>query len=102
MTARRKARQVAKCSREWVEHFRANEKPEALPREGPRSRRRRGTPWSPLYVRRGGLDFRSYWRRCWEEFEAAAEMMDPESYALSAHGQGSLSPRRVPDDGPDL
>jgi hypothetical protein len=39
-------------------------------------------------VRRGGLDFRSYWRRCWEEFEAAAEMMDPESYAPSAHGQG--------------
>jgi len=53
-------------------------------------------------VRRGGLDFRSYWRRCWEEFEAAAEMMDPESYALSAHGQGSLSPRRVSNDGPDL
>jgi hypothetical protein len=53
-------------------------------------------------VRRSGLDFRSYWCRCWEEFEAAAEMMDPENYALSAHGQGRLSPRRVPNDGPDL
>ena len=32
----RGAYQVPKSSREWVEHFRANEKPEALPREGPR------------------------------------------------------------------
>lgn len=37
-------------------------------------------------VRRGGLDFRSYRRRCWEEFEAAAEMMDPEGYAPPARG----------------
>lgn len=36
MTARRNARRVPKSSREWVEHFRANEKSEALPREGSR------------------------------------------------------------------
>ena len=36
MTTKPKARQVPKSSREWMEHFRANEKPEALPREGSR------------------------------------------------------------------
>jgi hypothetical protein len=36
MTAKRKARRVPKSSREWGEHFYANERPEALPREGPR------------------------------------------------------------------
>ena len=36
MTAKRKAHRVPKSSREWVEHFYANERPEALPQEGPR------------------------------------------------------------------
>lgn len=30
-------------------------------------------------IRRGGMGFRSYWRRCWKEFGTAAKMMDPES-----------------------
>jgi hypothetical protein len=34
-------------------------------------------------IKRGGLGFRSYWRRCWEEFGTAAGMMDPESYTFS-------------------
>ncbi len=30
-------------------------------------------------IRRGGLDFRDYWRSCWEEFGAALSMMEPGS-----------------------
>ena len=36
-------------------------------------------------IRRGGLGLRSYWRRCWEEFDAASRMMEPGRYGrLSA------------------
>ena len=31
-------------------------------------------------MRRGGLGLRGYWRRCWEEFDAALHMMEPGSY----------------------
>jgi hypothetical protein len=31
-------------------------------------------------IRRGGLGFRSYWQRCWEEFDVASSMMEPGSY----------------------
>jgi hypothetical protein len=31
-------------------------------------------------IRRGGLGFRRYWRRSWEEFDAALRMMEPGSY----------------------
>jgi len=31
-------------------------------------------------IRRGGFGFRGYWRRCWEEFDAALRMMEPGSY----------------------
>jgi hypothetical protein len=31
-------------------------------------------------MRRGGLGLQSYWRRCWEEFDAASSMMEPGSY----------------------
>jgi hypothetical protein len=32
-------------------------------------------------IRRGGLvGFGDYWRRCWEEFDAALRMMEPGSY----------------------
>ena len=31
-------------------------------------------------IRRGGLGFRGYWRRCWEEFDAALSMMEAGSY----------------------
>lgn len=34
-------------------------------------------------IRRGGMGFAGYWRRCWEEFGAASEIMDPKSYARS-------------------
>jgi hypothetical protein len=180
MTTNRKARQVPKSSREWAEHFRANEKPEALPREGSRlseaereavvasvqefqlgeSSEGRHLHWlAAEYARQTGDEdylraveyfireeqrhsrylrdflalegFGTVKRRwadtifrrlrnlaglevsigvlltaeiiakvyyaglkgatsspVWEEFEAAAEMMDPESYAPSAHGQG--------------
>ncbi|HET7480602.1 MAG TPA: ferritin-like domain-containing protein [Rubrobacteraceae bacterium] len=53
-------------------------------------------------MRRGGMDFRGYWLRCWEEFGTAAGMMAPESYTFPAHGKEGLSPRRMTDDGPYL
>ena len=31
-------------------------------------------------IRRGGFGFPGYWRRCWEEFDAALSMMEPGSY----------------------
>ncbi|CAA9476232.1 MAG: hypothetical protein AVDCRST_MAG02-4140 [uncultured Rubrobacteraceae bacterium] len=31
-------------------------------------------------VRRGGLRFRAYWRRCWDEFGAARRAMEPAAY----------------------
>ncbi len=31
-------------------------------------------------IRCGVLGFRTYWRRCWEEFDAALSMMEPGSY----------------------
>ncbi len=31
-------------------------------------------------IRRGGMGFGVYWRRSWEEFRAAAEIMDPKIY----------------------
>ena len=65
MSAKRKARRVPKSSREWFERFRANEKPEALPREG---------PWLSNEERKAVV-------ASIQEFRAAAEMMNPEGYA---------------------
>ncbi len=31
-------------------------------------------------IRRGGMSFRRYWRRCWSEFDDAAKVMDPKGY----------------------
>ncbi len=31
-------------------------------------------------IRRGGLGFRAYWRRCWEEFGEARRAMEPAGY----------------------
>lgn len=31
-------------------------------------------------IRRGGMRFGAYWKRCWEEFEAASGIMDPKRY----------------------
>ncbi len=31
-------------------------------------------------IRRGGMGFGAYWRRCWEEFEVASRIMDPKKY----------------------
>lgn len=31
-------------------------------------------------IRRGGFEFRSYWRRCWKQFRTALKIMEPGSY----------------------
>lgn len=37
-------------------------------------------------IRRGGMSFGVYWRRCWQEFGSASKMMDPKSYARLPRG----------------
>ncbi len=37
-------------------------------------------------IRRGGMSFGSYWRRCWEDFGIALRMMNPKNYASLPHG----------------
>ncbi|MGB3635538.1 MAG: ferritin-like domain-containing protein [Rubrobacteraceae bacterium] len=31
-------------------------------------------------IRRGGFDFRDYWRRCWKQFGIASKIMEPSNY----------------------
>ncbi len=37
-------------------------------------------------IRRGGMSFGGYWRRCWEEFGAASSTMNPKNYARLPRG----------------